>query len=55
MAKFLGPTDFLSGAVTAGGVCTELGVLPQRAELPLGTPVDLALRTDDVTLAPEGV
>jgi len=49
VADFMGHTDFLPGEVTADGILTEIGLLPQRVALPPGTAVELAIRADDVT------
>ncbi len=51
VAEFMGETDFLAGEVTAEGILTELGLLPQPAAQPPGTPVEVAFRADDVALA----
>lgn len=51
-AEFIGHTDFLPGHITPEGVQTEIGLIPQRHALPAGTPVELAVRADDVTLRP---
>lgn len=53
VADFMGPTDFVPGEVTPEGVRTEIGTLAQRVDLPVGTPVEVAIRADDVTLAPD--
>lgn len=50
VADFVGQTDFLAGEVTARGVVTQLGLLPQRVALPAGTAVDVMLRGDDVDI-----
>jgi iron(III) transport system ATP-binding protein len=50
VAEFMGNTDFLPGEARADGIHTEVGVIPQRVALPEGTPVELAVRADDVTL-----
>ena len=50
VAEFMGQTDFLPGEVTSDGVLTELGLLRQRVNLPVGSRVELALRADDVGL-----
>ncbi len=57
VAEFMGKTDFLPGEIVRDGVSTELGLLPQRADLPVGTPVSVAFRPDDVRIAadPAGV
>ncbi|GAB4581685.1 MAG: ABC transporter ATP-binding protein [Anaerolineales bacterium] len=53
VAEFMGNTDFLPGEVVEGGIQTEIGLFPQPAPLPVGTPVEIALRFDDVMFAPE--
>jgi iron(III) transport system ATP-binding protein len=53
VAEFLGKTDFLPGRVTADGVSTELGLLPQQLACPSGTEVHVAIRPDDVRFAPD--
>jgi iron(III) transport system ATP-binding protein len=52
VASFLGRADFLPAVVTASGLQFELGVLPHRAPLPEGTPVEILVRADDLYLAP---
>lgn len=50
VAEFLGQTEFITGEVTTdGNVQTPLGLLIQRVDLPAGSPVEIALRPDDVT------
>jgi iron(III) transport system ATP-binding protein len=53
VAEFMGNSDFLPGQACAGGICTELGVLPQPLGLPEGTPVEIALRADDLAFEPD--
>lgn len=53
VAEFMGSTDFLPGIVQAHGIETEVGVIPQIADLPAGTQVELALRADDVQFTPD--
>jgi iron(III) transport system ATP-binding protein len=48
VAKFMGQTDFLPGQVSMGGILTELGLIKQRVDLPLGSKVEVAVRPDDV-------
>jgi iron(III) transport system ATP-binding protein len=50
VAEFMGNTDFLPGEARADGIHTEVGVIPQRVALPEGTPVELAVRADDISL-----
>ena len=51
VADFMGNTDFLPGEVAAEGILTEIGLVKQRVDLPVGSPVELAVRADDVTIA----
>ena len=53
VAEFMGHTDFLPGTVTANGVETEIGVLAQAVEWPVGSLVEVAFRADDVAIAPD--
>ncbi len=53
VAEFMGHTGFLPARVTADGLETELGFLPQRLPLPPGTQVDMLVRPDDLTLRPD--
>jgi iron(III) transport system ATP-binding protein len=53
VAEFMGHTDFLPGEVTREGLLTEIGLLPQRVDLPPGTQVELAVRADDVAIRPD--
>lgn len=53
VAEFLGQTQFLSGLVNATGIDTPLGHLPRFTPLEQGTSVEIALRPDDVTFAPD--
>jgi len=53
VAEFMGKTDFLPGEVTVQGVLTEIGLLDQPAAFPIGTPVEVAFRPDDVRLIPD--
>ena len=50
VAEFIGQSDFVPGRVTAAGVETPLGVLPQQLNLPEGTQVEVLVRPDDVLL-----
>jgi iron(III) transport system ATP-binding protein len=52
VAQFLGQTDFIQGEVTAAGVQTACGLLPQQLQLPAGTSVAVAVRSDDLLLRP---
>jgi iron(III) transport system ATP-binding protein len=48
VAEFMGQTDFLPGQVSMGGILTELGLIKQRVDMPIGTMVEVAVRPDDV-------
>jgi iron(III) transport system ATP-binding protein len=48
VADFMGQTDFIPGVVTTEGILTEIGLLPQKLELPEGTQVEIAVRADDI-------
>ncbi len=52
VAEFMGDSDFLAGETAPDGIRTVLGTLPQAAALPAGTPVEVALRGDDVDFVP---
>jgi iron(III) transport system ATP-binding protein len=53
VAEFLGRTEFVPGETTAGGVSSPLGLLPRKIALPPGTPVEIAVRSEDVTFTPD--
>ncbi|MCH7663875.1 MAG: ABC transporter ATP-binding protein [Chloroflexi bacterium] len=53
VAEFMGKTDFLPGEVVATGIETEIGLIPQKLELKLGTKVELAVRADDIGFEPD--
>ncbi len=53
VAEFMGDSDFVPGQVTAQGIQTSIGLLPQHVSLPYGTPVEVAMRADDVDFAPD--
>jgi iron(III) transport system ATP-binding protein len=50
----MGDSDFLKGKVTRGGIQTEIGLLKQEVDLPVSTPVEIALRADDVDFEMDG-
>lgn len=54
VAAFLGGTDFLPAEAVPGGYQSELGFLPQGHQLPVGSPVELAVRADDIQLGLSG-
>lgn len=51
VAGFFGRADFVPGTVTARGLQTEVGLIPQHAPLPDDTLVDVLVRPDDVTIS----
>jgi iron(III) transport system ATP-binding protein len=54
VAEFMGATFFLPAVVTPFGLETEIGFVPQPVTLKPGTQVEVAVRPDDLTLAPDG-
>lgn len=50
VAEFMGQTDFITGVVHKEGVQTEIGLLEQRLELPLGDQVEIGIRADDIAM-----
>jgi iron(III) transport system ATP-binding protein len=52
VAAFVGAADFLPGEVTAAGIVTEIGVLPNSDGRALGEWVRVMIRPDDVTFLP---
>ena len=53
VATFMGETDFLPGEVTAEGVQTEIGLLQSTHPVSVGDQVEVAVRADDVRIAPD--
>ncbi|MEK6256884.1 MAG: ABC transporter ATP-binding protein [Chloroflexota bacterium] len=53
VAEFMGNTDFLPGKVVKDGIETEIGIIPQKVDLDLGTEVELAVRADDILFEPD--
>lgn len=49
VAEFMGGTDFLPGVVGEEAIETEIGLLPQKVDLPIGTAVEIAMRYDDLS------
>ncbi|HEX6303130.1 MAG TPA: ABC transporter ATP-binding protein [Anaerolineales bacterium] len=49
VAEFMGQTDFIPGEVTLQGISTEIGLLAQRVDLPIGEEVEIAIRADDIS------
>jgi iron(III) transport system ATP-binding protein len=54
VAEFMGDSDFLRGKVTKEGIQTEIGLLEQQVDLPISTPVEIALRADDIGFQKDG-
>lgn len=54
VAAFLGGTDFLPATASSRGLQTELGYLEQEHSLAAETPVELAVRADDVRIELDG-
>ena len=54
VSEFMGDSDFLMGRVTGGGILTEIGLLKQVVDLPISTPVEIALRADDINFLVDG-
>lgn len=54
VAEFMGGSDFLMGKVVPGGIQTEIGLLHQIVDLPVSTPVEIALRADDIDFEIDG-
>ena len=54
VAEFMGDSDFLKGKVTQSGIQTEIGLLRQVVDLPASTPVQIALRADDIDFQMDG-
>jgi iron(III) transport system ATP-binding protein len=52
VAEFMGDSDFIQGETTLDGVCSVLGIVPQRSDLPIDTKVEIAVRADDVDFRP---
>lgn len=54
VAEFMGDSDFLKGKVTHQGIQTEIGLLNQSVDLPISTPVEIAVRADDIDFQMDG-
>jgi len=52
VAEFMGNTDFLPGEAAEDGIMTEIGFIEQPTHFPAGTPVEIAVRFDDVAFEP---
>ncbi|RPI86918.1 MAG: ABC transporter ATP-binding protein [Chloroflexi bacterium] len=55
VAEFMGDSDFLRGEAGPEGIRTELGILSQPLAVNGSTPVDIALRADDVSFEPDEI
>ncbi len=53
VARFVGKADFLPGRVTAAGIETEVGYLPNTPKFPTGTRVEVMIRPDHIELIPD--
>ncbi len=54
VAEFIGRSDFVAGCVTDAGIETPLGLVAQAVNAPPGSPVEIAVRPDDVLLTAGG-
>jgi iron(III) transport system ATP-binding protein len=54
VAEFMGDSDFLKGEVARAGIQTEIGMLNQVVDLPVSTPVEVAIRADDIEFQVDG-
>jgi iron(III) transport system ATP-binding protein len=54
VSEFMGDSDFLQGKVLPNGIQTELGILNQIVDLPVSTPVEIAIRADDIAFQKDG-
>lgn len=54
VAEFMGDSDFLPGVAMPSGIQTEIGLLQQPVDAPVSSPVEIALRADDVGFYPDG-
>ena len=53
VADFVGAADFIPGTVLREGIRTELGLFANPTQLPIGSWVDVMIRPDEVTIAPD--
>jgi len=53
VADFVGAADFIPGTVLREGIRTELGPFANPTQLPIGSWVDVMIRPDEVTIAPD--
>lgn len=54
VAEFMGNSDFLKGKVVSGGIQTEIGLLNQIVDLSKESPVEIAIRADDIDFEVDG-
>ena len=54
VAEFMGDSDFLKGTVVSSGIQTAIGLISQTVDLPLSTPVEIAVRADDIDFHVDG-
>lgn len=54
VSEFMGDSDLLKGKVTSAGILTEIGLLKQVVDLAVSTPVEIAIRADDVDFQRDG-
>lgn len=54
VAEFMGDSDFLKGKVAQRGIQTEIGLLAEVVDLPISTPVEVAVRADDIDFQVDG-
>jgi iron(III) transport system ATP-binding protein len=52
VADFVGQADFLPGVIKPEGAVTEIGLFANDRALPVGLPVEVMIRPDDVLLFP---
>jgi iron(III) transport system ATP-binding protein len=52
VAEFVGAADFLRGFVTEGGIVTEIGAVANPTRHPVGVPVEIMIRPDDIDFIP---
>jgi iron(III) transport system ATP-binding protein len=52
VAEFVGSADFLRGFVNEDGIVTELGTIANPGGHPVGIPVDIMIRPDDIDFMP---
>ncbi|HJS29254.1 MAG TPA: ABC transporter ATP-binding protein, partial [Anaerolineales bacterium] len=52
VADFMGQTEWIPGEATSEGIRTEIGLLLQPVDMPIGSAVDVAVRADDIDFQP---